>query len=70
LADQILWDRDFELESLIADQDPLKVADIKEYLGIGKDYFSTAAPDANSKEYRRLDRELVELRKTTPTLFE
>ena len=70
LADQILWDRDFELESLIADQDPSKVADIKEYLGIGKDYFSTAAPDANSQEYLRLDKELVELRKTTPTLFE
>ncbi len=70
LADQILWDRDFELESLIADQDPSEVAGIKEYLGIGKDYFSTAAPDANSQEYRRLDRELVELRKTNPTLFE
>ena len=70
LADQILWDRDFELEPLIADQDPSKVADIKEYLGIGRDYFSTAAPDANSKEYLRLDKELVDLRKTTPTLFE
>ena len=70
LADQILWDRDFELESLIADQDPSKVADIKEYLGIGQDYFSTAAPDANSEEYLRLDKELVQLRKTTPTMFE
>lgn len=70
LADQILWDRDFELEALIADQDPSKVADIKAYLGIGEDYFSTAAPDANSQEYLRLDRELVELRKTTPTLYE
>ena len=70
LADQILWDRDFELEALIADQDPSKVADIKEYLGIGRDYFSTAAPDANSQEYLRLDKELVELRKTTPTLFD
>ncbi|MDB2686435.1 hypothetical protein N9Y42_04430 [Mariniblastus sp.] len=69
LADQILWDRDFELESLIADQDPSKVADIKEYLGIDRDYFSTAAPDANSEEYLRLDKELVDLRKTTPTLY-
>ena len=70
LADQILWDRDFELEGLIADQDPSKVADIKEYLGIGHDYFATAAPDANSKEYLRLDRELAELvKKTNPSTY-
>lgn len=70
LVNQILWDRDFELESLIADQDPAEVSAIKEYLGISRDYFSTAAPDANSQEYLRLDRELVELRNTTPKLYE
>lgn len=69
LANQILWDRDFELEDLIADQDPLQVSAVKEYLGIGPDYFAIPAPDANSEEYLRLDRELVELRKLTPTLF-
>lgn len=69
LANQILWDRDFELEDLIADQDPIQVSAVKEYLGIGPDYFAIPAPDANSEEYLRLDRELVELRKLTPTLF-
>ncbi len=69
LANQILWDRDFELEDMIADQDPFQVSAVKEYLGIGPDYFAIPAPDANSEEYLRLDRELVELRKLTPTLF-
>ena len=70
LADQILWDRDFELEELIADQDPFKVAGIKEYLGIGRDYFSTPGPDANSQEYLKMDRELVEIvKKTNPAVY-
>jgi hypothetical protein len=69
LVNQILWDRDFELEDLIADQDPNQVTAVKDYLGISRDYFSIPAPDANSEEYLRLDRELVELRKLTPTLF-
>ncbi|MFT5299776.1 MAG: hypothetical protein ACI87E_003293 [Mariniblastus sp.] len=61
MANQILWDRDFELESMFADHDPGKVADIKAYLGINHDYFSTPAPDACSSEFQRLDRELVAL---------
>ena len=70
MADQILWDRDFELEALIADQDPFKVAGIKEYLGIGRDYFSTPGPDANSQEYLKMDRELVEIvKKTNPGVY-
>ena len=70
LADQILWDRDFELEALIADQDPFKVAGIKEYLGIGRDYFSPPGPDANSQEYLKMDRELVEIvKKTNPGVY-
>jgi hypothetical protein len=70
LANQVLWDRDFELEGLIADQDPTQVEAVKSYLGISNDYFSTAAPDAASKEYLRLDAELVALRNLSPTLFE
>ena len=61
LANRILWDRDFELESVFADHDPSQVSDIKAYLGINDDYFSTAAPDAYSDEFQRIDRELVEL---------
>ena len=32
LANRILWDRDFELESVFADHDPNKISDIKAYL--------------------------------------
>ncbi len=61
LANQVLWDRDFEMESFFADLDPAKVADIKLYMGIQENYFSSPAPDANSAEYQRLDQELVAL---------
>ncbi len=63
LSNQILWDRDFEMEAIFADHDPAKIADIKMYLGIHRDYFSTPAPDAYSDEYQRIDRELVLLTK-------
>ena len=59
LANQVLWDRDFEMEAIFADHDPAKIAAIKQYLGIHEDYFSTPAPDAYSDEYQRIDRELV-----------
>jgi hypothetical protein len=65
LANQVLWDRDFEMEAMFADHDPEKIADIKVYLGIHEDYFSTPAPDAYSKEYQRIDRELVLLTKNS-----
>ena len=61
LANQVLWDRDFEMEPFFADLDPAKVADIKLYMGIQENYFSSPAPDANSADYQRLDRELVAL---------
>lgn len=61
LADQVLWDRDFQLEPAFADHDPDMVKEIKQYMGINENYFAVAAPDANSKEYLRLHRELVGL---------
>ena len=61
LANQVLWDRDFEMEPFFADLDPAKVADIKLYMGIQENYFSSPAPDANSADYQRLDQELVAL---------
>ena len=61
LADQVLWDRDFEMEPIFADHDPRRLGEIKERLGIEPDYFCLPAPDPNSEEYLRLDRELIEL---------
>lgn len=66
LADRVLWDRDFELESLLADKDPAQTSAIKTYLGIADDYFAIAAPDAQSEEFRRIDHELVSLRVISP----
>ena len=65
LSNQVLWDRDFEMEAIFADHDPAKIADIKAYLGIHEDYFSTPSPDVHSAEYQRIDRELVLLTKNS-----
>lgn len=61
LANEILWDRDFELESLFADHDPQQTREVKEMMGIDQDYYSIPAPDSTSDEFRRLDSELVQL---------
>ena len=61
LADQVLWDRDFEMEPIFVDPDPNQIGQIKERLGIDRDYFCLPAPEPNTKEYLRLDRELIEL---------
>lgn len=46
LTDQILWDRDYEMMSDLADQPPEQAALLKSYLGIDDDYFAAAGPDA------------------------
>ena len=62
LADEILWDRDFELEAILADQDPRKAQLMKQVLGIEHDYFSDVAPDTNSRqEFEKIDKELLGL---------
>jgi len=70
LADQILWDRDFELEAIFADRDPATVESVKQAMGIGSDYFSVPAPDASSEQYNRIDRELVQLTATLRPMFQ
>lgn len=45
LADEILWDRDFDLDSLVADIHPQRAHLLKQHLGIQRDYYSTVAPD-------------------------
>ena len=45
VADEILWDRDFSLDGLVADIHPEKANQLKAYLGIEQDYYSTVAPD-------------------------
>ena len=45
LADNILWDRDFELEQLVGDVSPDHANLIKRQLGINHDYYATVAHD-------------------------
>lgn len=61
LADQILWDRDFEMEAILADQAPEKAELMKSYLGITSDYFSLVAPDPGKEEFDRIQQELRDL---------
>lgn len=45
VADQILWDRDFDLDHLVADIHPHRANLLKQHLGIQRDYYCTVAPD-------------------------
>ena len=45
IADQILWDRDFALDGLVADIHPAKANQLKAHLGVQRDYYSAIAPD-------------------------
>ncbi|WP_145119331.1 hypothetical protein [Rosistilla oblonga] len=47
LADRILWDRDFEMASMIVDEEPEMAEAYKQVLGIANDYFSMAPPEVN-----------------------
>ena len=62
IADQILWDRDFALDELVADIHPEKANQLKAHLGIQQDYYSSIAPDVmdvDIDEIRDMIRSLV-----------
>ena len=62
IADQILWDRDFSLDELVADIPPEKADQLKAYLGIQQNYYSAIAPDVmeiNIAEIRDMIHSLV-----------
>ncbi|SRR6056297_1363148 len=50
LADEMLWDRDFEMGDLIMDADPEHAAAMKQQLGIDDDYFTAIADDPDEDE--------------------
>ncbi|MCP4788109.1 MAG: hypothetical protein GY903_13390 [Fuerstiella sp.] len=53
LADRILWDRDYELMGEFLDEPPEKAAMLRQIMGIGDDYFATAAVDLHSDQEAR-----------------
>ena len=61
LADHILDDRDFEMESTLMDADPAIASLIKKELGIKPDYFVETAEEPTDAIVPRLFRELAEL---------
>jgi hypothetical protein len=62
LADQILWDRDFEMAGMFVDSDPAIASTLKQSMGIEKDYYSNAAPDCTESEFQKV---LHEVRRYT-----
>lgn len=61
LADNILWDRDWELDDLMVDSSPEKAQVLKLHLGIDDDYFTSIAPDPNDlNPVRRTLRRLIQ----------
>lgn len=50
LADRVLWDRDWEMEGLLADADPSMADSVKGAMAIGGGYFSTPTPEPTDEE--------------------
>lgn len=61
VADEILWDRDFSLDGLVADIHPEKANQLKAYLGIEQDYYSTVAPDVRDIDVEDICARIYEL---------
>ncbi|MCC9641906.1 hypothetical protein LOC71_06435 [Rhodopirellula sp. JC740] len=66
LADQILWDRDFEMASLFLDEDPRRSATRREVMGIDANYFVQIAPDPRPHEMSSLVSETQALIRRRP----
>ncbi|QDV65569.1 hypothetical protein [Crateriforma conspicua] len=58
LADEILWDRDFELSDLVLDVDPARAAIMKQQLGIDNDYYTDIADDPRDEDFGVLQQSL------------
>ncbi len=61
LADRILWDRDFEMEYLMADADPVQSKNLKSILGIGRGYYAAVAPDVNEQNFATIRERIRDL---------
>lgn len=50
LADRVLWDRDWEMESFLGNADPTRAGAIKKHAGIGAGYFATPAEEPTPRQ--------------------
>lgn len=62
LADRILWDRDFDLEYLMIDQNPENANTMKRLLGIDGDHYAHVAPDPKTDQLGPIHEQLRRLR--------
>lgn len=62
LRGRILRDRDFELEPVFGDADPLTGEGVKSIMGIDEEYFQAVAPDPSDQELESIRRRLQLLR--------
>ena len=58
LADRILWDRDFDMEYLMADEGPGKAEVLKSHLGIDEGYYTAIAPEISDNGFMQM-RDLI-----------
>ena len=65
LADNILWDRDFELDRLISDAAPDQAHIIKTQLGINADYYSSIADDVREINVVEMSQQIRQLTPAT-----
>jgi hypothetical protein len=54
LADRILWDRDYEMASLLLDAAPEKADQMKQILGVNQSYFTEIAPEIRQQDVGQL----------------
>jgi hypothetical protein len=61
LADEILWDDDYDMTGLFVDRDPLGSRELMERMGIAEDYYTALAPDPTDDELVGTRQQLGEL---------
>ena len=65
LADNVLWDRDFELDPMVSDVAPDHAHIIKTQLGINADYYSSIADDVREIDIAELSQQIRHLTPAT-----
>ena len=61
LADEILWDRDFEMGYLVEDEDPDNAQVLKQILDIGDNYYTDVSPDPTDAQLVEIEERLARI---------
>ncbi|WP_146520214.1 hypothetical protein [Stieleria varia] len=66
LADQVLWDRDFEMAGDMIDAPPEQAAALRAMLGINSEYYTAIAPDPTDSQVDQLFDSVHDLTRRKP----